>query len=1804
MASGQFSRGKENIRADGGIVMVGNFDVDVEQQQRVGHLLSPLPPEMRNDTAFMDRMHAYAPGWDFPKLSPTEHFTDHFGLVSDFLSECWSKLRVRQPRHRHAGARLPGRRAERPRHRSGQQDRQRADEAALPRAGDAGLRRGSGVDRPPGAGIAPAREGAAEAVLQERVPQHALQLHAGPDGVEQFVSTPELHSDEAIESDPLPPGQVWAVSPGTPETGAGLYRIEVTSGPGGGVKILNQPPPPAFRESVKVGEQNLYTRAKELVGDRDPREHEFSIQMRAMDADKTGAGLGLPVLVALCGSLLGKNTRGGTIIVGALNLGGSIEMIPNAVQHRRARHRQASADPADARRRAPAAERPARRPLDQDQHRVLQGRGRRGVQGVGGVEMDPTITSAVCRAAIVTALPVEFAAVCEHLEDRSEDTHPQGTVYERGRFRPTGGGEWEVVVVEIGAGNAGAAAEVERAISYCKPDVVLFVGVAGGIKDVEIGDVVAGTKVYGYESGRESGSFRPRPVVHESNYRLIQRAKAEARTGKWRQRIVGGPPNASPRALVGPIAAGEKLVADTQSTTSQLITATYGDTLAVEMEGYGFLHGAYLNQHLAALVIRGISDLLNDKTNADRSGSQKRASRNASAFCFEVLAKLGICPGESERDTDGDSSSSEAMTGIQQTLSVHESRFQAIEQALGIRAIADVQLEASPDNRYVAEMNSARDLLKMGQGHAARFLLDRLRGEVGEEDFSLDLRFRLETNLGSAALILGEYEVAEPHFEAALSLKPADAKAIANRAQVALVRNQSEVGLQYAAKARSLAPDDPYIISVYLRALDASGQKGNALKLAEDHLWIRDNAYCAFVLAHMAYDDARYSEAEALTRISLIQDPDDGHVLEFLARCITVPLQCDLDRNPPLPGKLPVEVTARASEAESLYTKAIDILEHQDHKELLLAALANRGMVLSLIGRSDDALRDFDRVLGQNPSENLVRANKGRLLLWAGRPHEALQELEALDNTTRQGAWHPLAAAYLATNKPQKALQVLLPLWGEPSDRLKRIRLAELMLEAHSELAQPESGGEVADALEAEFPDDAEAIAIAAEWRASQPDNFDRAISLFYGALDNAADSRQKDRIMLLLADLYYRRGRFAEAADLYGKLMPSVDHPALVRRHLLSLFNSGAHREALRVAQDLRSGGPAIPIISAIEAHVLEEAGDLDGAQRILAELVNKEPDNPDPRIGLAYLRYRRGDYEGSKQAVLGIGVEEIKGNAHQLLALARVRTWLGLDGVLELAYRARRIGFDQADVHQTYVSLVLHRERDQDAVLQVDHVRPGTTVHTESDDGHKKIFTVVDGLDADLHRGELLPSDPVALRLLGCTVGDFVYLKQSEIETVRVRITKVESQYVFAFQETLLNFSTWFPDERQGPQRLTIDTGGIDKMLQLVDQRQSQVEAALELYRSNRITLGMLAQLVGHSVIQVWAGLQKEEKTRIIASRGQEATAVPEATPLASADVLTLEVTALLTFGALDLLPALKRRFKQLIAAQFVADQVNDELTLERAGLRNAGTIYRRGDRYVMESTPEFQSEETRSFLEKLLEFLKHDVCLLPTPGVLDTPKQGIGNPLGRAALAAILLAKEQATLLCSDDFVLRTVAQNDWGVVGVWSQAVVMELLRSGNISRAEYHRATMGLVQRNYTFVRVKEQDFLWLLREEGMRVTPAFLSAMRVLEGPDCTEDSAVVVAGAFLRDVCLEPEVRRTRHLIIDACISALKRERQPSIVLSKLDTHVRRLMVMNPEGLSEIREAIALWKREPELMEERIRVRDRRPNEPLNRRR
>jgi len=330
MESGEFSRGKEPIRADGGIVMVGNFEVDVEHQQRIGHLFGPLPQEMRDDTAFMDRIHAFVPGWDFPKLNKS-YFTNHFGLVSDFLAECWTRLRDVSRfssvslRIDYGGA-LSGR-----------------DTTAVNKTLNGLLKL---MQPNPEAPISDELlEWAIKISLEyrRRVKEQQKRIGSaefrnthfsyrmGEDGIETFVTTPEIHSENTIGDDPLPPGQIWAINAGGQEETTGLYKIEVNIGPGSGVKILNKPAPPQFQESVRYAEQNLYSKTKELVGDREPRSFEFSVQLRAFDASKTGNGMGMAVLISLCSAILEKGLKGGMVIVGQLNLGGSFDMVYNAV---------------------------------------------------------------------------------------------------------------------------------------------------------------------------------------------------------------------------------------------------------------------------------------------------------------------------------------------------------------------------------------------------------------------------------------------------------------------------------------------------------------------------------------------------------------------------------------------------------------------------------------------------------------------------------------------------------------------------------------------------------------------------------------------------------------------------------------------------------------------------------------------------------------------------------------------------------------------------------------------------------------------------------------------------------------------------------------------------------------------------------------------------------------------------------------------------------------------------------------------------------------------------------------------------------------------------------------------------------------------------------------------------------------------------------------------------------------------------------------------------------------------------------
>jgi CHASE2 domain-containing sensor protein/nucleoside phosphorylase len=242
------------------------------------------------------------------------------------------------------------------------------------------------------------------------------------------------------------------------------------------------------------------------------------------------------------------------------------------------------------------------------------------------------------RAVILTASKEEYESVRQHLINVKEKEPHKGTVYDQGRFS-----HWSVAIAEIGSNSA---AQAERAISYFNPHVILFVGAAGGIKKkgANIGDVVASTRIY----NSENTSVLP-------DFGLEQRARAESKKNNWLHREIKIQKKKSFIAQRGkyhgtvmwafsrikksitPLSKHNVFVASI-ATRSFMQLEQYKDVVAIDIEGFDFLSATRCSHQVSAMVIRGISYLIDEEGAADTQ-SQLLATNNASAFAFEVLSK-------------------------------------------------------------------------------------------------------------------------------------------------------------------------------------------------------------------------------------------------------------------------------------------------------------------------------------------------------------------------------------------------------------------------------------------------------------------------------------------------------------------------------------------------------------------------------------------------------------------------------------------------------------------------------------------------------------------------------------------------------------------------------------------------------------------------------------------------------------------------------------------------------------------------------------------------------------------------------------------------------------------------------------------------------------------------------------------------------------------------------------------------------------------------------------------------------------
>lgn len=332
MASGSFARGKEEKAASASMVFVGNINQSVDVLLKTSSLFDPFPPEMGTDTAFLDRMHCYLPGWEIPKFRP-EHFTDDYGFISDYLAEFIRELRKEQygdviDHYFHLGKNLNQR-----------------DTIAVRRMVDGYLK----LLYPDGSFTKEEVEEVLQISLEmrRRVKEQLKKLGGmefydvnfsyidNETFEEHHVSVPEQGGGKLIPEGICNPGQIYTVSQG--KSGMlGVFRLESQMFPGNGkFERTGIGSDRDAKESTNTAFNFLKANGNRISGSISTTTEDYIINYQDLQGIGMTGKLALPTLIAMCSIAIGKPTLSSLAVLGEISISGTmmkVDELANSLQ--------------------------------------------------------------------------------------------------------------------------------------------------------------------------------------------------------------------------------------------------------------------------------------------------------------------------------------------------------------------------------------------------------------------------------------------------------------------------------------------------------------------------------------------------------------------------------------------------------------------------------------------------------------------------------------------------------------------------------------------------------------------------------------------------------------------------------------------------------------------------------------------------------------------------------------------------------------------------------------------------------------------------------------------------------------------------------------------------------------------------------------------------------------------------------------------------------------------------------------------------------------------------------------------------------------------------------------------------------------------------------------------------------------------------------------------------------------------------------------------------------------------------------
>jgi ATP-dependent Lon protease len=326
--SGKYQRGQEETTGHASLAMFGNTQQPIDVMVQTGHLFAPMPDVIRDDMAFIDRLHFYVPGWEVPKMR-NEHFTDHYGFVVDYLAEALRELRKHNfteiiDHHFSLGAHLNARDRKAVRrtvsgmmkilHPHGEVSRDDLDE--ILQLALEGRRR--------------VKEQLKKMGSFEYY-QTSFSYQVNETGEEKFVGVPEQGGKDLISSEPLAPGTVYSASVSGDGT-VGMYRLEVSMSNGTGKLKLAGGVAGTMKESVNRAFTYLLANKSAFGVAREVDTSDFHVEVIDLLGNKVEAELGVAFFVAAYSIIRKAPPQSGLLVLGDMSVQGNVKPIRSLVE--------------------------------------------------------------------------------------------------------------------------------------------------------------------------------------------------------------------------------------------------------------------------------------------------------------------------------------------------------------------------------------------------------------------------------------------------------------------------------------------------------------------------------------------------------------------------------------------------------------------------------------------------------------------------------------------------------------------------------------------------------------------------------------------------------------------------------------------------------------------------------------------------------------------------------------------------------------------------------------------------------------------------------------------------------------------------------------------------------------------------------------------------------------------------------------------------------------------------------------------------------------------------------------------------------------------------------------------------------------------------------------------------------------------------------------------------------------------------------------------------------------------------------